>query len=200
MRTFRVRAVLFAAAAVLAACAEAPPPEPVAPVSPPPPAPPEPPPPAAEPAPAPAAEAPPPKEEPPPPPEKPLREKIVGKWGFDLMASDPGKKAEEDAKKKAGKDEKKLAELMKKVQEAADKEWIEFTADSVYVSYVGDKAVYKAKYEVVKEEGNQLHVKQVGKDEIGKKEMKEEIVVTLVDDSTLQMKDPKKGSLTFKRK
>lgn len=139
------------------------------------------------------------KADPPPAPVKTAKELVVGKWQFDLMASDPGKKAEEDAKKKAGKDEKKLAELMKKTSDEAAKESIEMTAD-MYISYVGDKPVYKAKYEVVKEDGKTVHMKQVGKDEIAKKEMKDEIVITLTDDNTLSMKDPKKGTLVFKRK
>ena len=189
MKIRSTHALAFAAAALLvAACGgEAPPPEtPPAP----PPASPEPP------------AAPPPAESAQPatpPAPKPLKERTIGKWGFDFMASEPGKKAQEANKQKAGKDEKKLAELMQKATEEASKEWIEMTGDT-YVSYVGDKAVYKAKYEVVKEDGNNLHVKQVGKDEISKKEMKDEIIVTLVDDNTLQMKDPKKGLLVFKRK
>ena len=124
---------------------------------------------------------------------------MQGKWGFDLMSSDPGKKAEEDIKKKAGKDEKKLAELTKKITDDAAKEWIEISADT-YTSYVGDKVVNKAKFEVAKEDGKDVHVKQVGKDEITKKEMKDEMVITVVDDNTIQMKDPKKGVLVFKRK
>src|SRR5262245_60400061 len=191
-------ALSFTAMRLLAACAGAAPP-PAAPPRPPPAAPAAPPP--ATPSATPEAKAPetPKKEEPPPPPAKPNKEKIQGKFGFDFMGSDPGKKAEEDAKKKAGKDEKKLAEMMKKAQDEAGKEWIEMTADT-YTSYVGDKAVYKAKYEVVKEEGNTITVKQVGKDEIAKKEMKDPMVLTLVDDNTISMKDPKKGVLQFKRK
>jgi hypothetical protein len=148
------------------------------------------------------AAATPPPAEPPKAPEKPAKEKIVGKWQFDLAGSDPGKKAEEDAKKKAGTDEKKLAALLKPLQDSAAKEWIEFSADT-YTSYVGDKAIFQMKYEVAKEEGNTVYQKPVGKDLISKKDVpqpKDPIAVTVVDDSTIQMKDPKKGLLQFKRK
>lgn len=190
--------ILFSVATALVGCAgEVPPPE--APPASPPAAPETPPvtPPNADP--VATAPADPPKKEEPPPAPKPLKEKVVGKWQFDFLASDPGKKVEEAAKKKAGTDEKKLADLLKKPTEEAAKESIEMTSDS-YISYVGDKVVYKAKYEIVKEDDKSLHVKQVGKDEIGKKEMKEEMVVTFIDDNSISMKDSKKGLLVFKRK
>jgi hypothetical protein len=192
-----LRSSLMLSVAVLsfaAACGgDAPPPE--TPPAPPPEAEPA----AANPAPAPPPPAAPKKEEPPPVPAK---QKIQGKWAFDLMGSDPGKKAEEDAKKKGGKDEKKVAALMKKIQDDAAKEWVEFSTDT-YTSYVGEKPVFKVKYEVAKEEGTNLHLKAVGKDEVSKKAVPAadaEMPVTLVDDNTLQMKSGKKGLLQFKRK
>ena len=93
---------------------------------------------------------------------------------------------------------------MKKVEEAAAGEWIEF-ADSFYVSHVTekgkDKVVLKVKYDVVKDENTSLTMKPNGKDEISKKELKDEVTVTFKDDDTISMVDPgKKITLVFKRK
>jgi hypothetical protein len=150
---------------------------------------------------------------PPAPAPKPGKELIVGTWQFDF-SGEPKTKAEEDAKKKAGKDEKKLAALMKEVEEAAAGEWIEFTKDGYYVSHVTekgkgkdakptDKVILKIKYEITKDEKGAVSMKPVGKDEISKKEMKDlgEIPVTIKDDNTIEIKDPKKKmTLVFKRK
>jgi hypothetical protein len=148
---------------------------------------------AAPPAPAPVVEA--------PPPPKPAKERIVGKWQFDF-SGEARTKAEEEAHKKAGKadkDNKKFDAAMKKLEAEAATEWIEFTADNTYASYVGDKPVMKVKYEIAKEEGDTLTMKPTGKDEISKKELNVEIPVTLKGD-TIEMRDPKKGVLIFKRK
>jgi len=140
---------------------------------------------------------------------KPGKERIVGKWQFDF-SGEPRTAAEAEAKKKAGKDEKKLAELMKEIETAAAGEWIEFTAppDAQYISHITekggkDKIILKVKYEVTKDENGTLVMKPAGKEEISKKEMPKdlEIPVTFKDDNTIEMKDPKKKmTLIFKRK
>ncbi|MDI3291263.1 hypothetical protein QHF83_48590, partial [Polyangium sp. 15x6] len=156
-------------------------------------------------APAPTQAAPAPAPEPAPAP-KPGKERIVGQWQFDF-SGEPRAAAEADAKKKAGKDEKKYAALLKEIEDAAAGEWIEFTADSMYVSHVTekgkDKVILKVKYEVVKDENGAVVMKPAGKDEISKKEMPKEleITITLKDDKTLELVDPKKKmTLVFKRK
>jgi hypothetical protein len=201
--------VVFAlSAAVMVGCggaeAESPPP------TLPPPAPAEPAtPPAAATPPAEAAKAPEPakKEEPPPPPApKPLKERLVGVWQPDF-SGEVKTAAEADAQKKAGKDEKKLADLMKKAEEAHGKNKIETTGDTL-VLWEGDKTVSKAKYEIVKEDAatNTIVVKRVGKDEVSKKDAPAaEISITFKDDNTVEIrdlkeKDAKKAKLiTYKK-
>jgi hypothetical protein len=143
---------------------------------------------------------------PPAPAPKPGKELIVGMWQFDF-SGEPRAAAEAEAKKKAGKDEKKLAALMKETEEAAAGEWIEFTADAMYISHITekgkDKVILKVKYEITKDEKGTIVMKPAGKDEISKKEMPKdvEIPVTFKDDKTIEMKDPKKKmTLIFKRK
>jgi hypothetical protein len=180
-----------------AGCGEPPPPEAPPPVAPPPdPAPAK----TVEPAPAPAptaaAVAPP---EPAPAP-KAAKERMIGKWQFELTG-EARTFHEAAARKKAGKDEAKFAKAMKEVEEAAAKEWIEMTADT-YTSWVGDKIERQMSFTVVKEEGNVVTVKAV-KDLVAKKDVKGDVTipVTLKDDNTLEMFDPgKKINLTFKRK
>lgn len=185
---------------VLAACGEPPPPEAPPAVPPPPdPQPVK----TAEPAPsavasAPAA-APAPAPEPPPPP-KPLKEQVVGKWQFDLTG-EARAFHEAEARKKAGKDEAKFQKLMKEIEAASAKEWIELTADT-YTSWVGEKIEAQMKYEVVKEENGVLTVKPV-KDLVAKKDIKGDMTVpvSIKEDGTLSMFDPKKKiNLIFKRK
>lgn len=139
------------------------------------------------------------------PPAKPLKEKVVGKWQFSFEG-EPKTKAEEELKKKFAKekDTKKLDAELAKLSEAAAGEWIEFEGGN-YVSHVTekgkDKVVLKVKYEVTKEEGSKLTMKPSGKDEISKKELKDEVTLTFIDDNTISMFDPgKKLNLTFKRK
>src|SRR5688500_14584129 len=121
--------------ALVVGCGEPPPPEAPPPVAPPP-----------DPAPAKTAEpvaAPePPKPEPaaapqPPPAAKPAKERVVGKWQFELTG-EARAFHEANVRKKTGKDEAKFAKAMKEIEEAAAKEWIELTADT-YTSWVGDK-------------------------------------------------------------
>ncbi len=141
-----------------------------------------------------------------PPPPKPAKEKVVGKWQFSFEG-DVRTKAEEELKKKFAKekDTKKFDAEIKKLEEAAALEWVEFTADT-YASYVNDaktkkeKAVLKTKFEVVKDENTSLTMKPVGKPEVGKIDPKAEVVVTFKDDNTITIPDPKKGALVFKRK
>jgi hypothetical protein len=139
---------------------------------------------------------------------KPGKERIVGKWQFDF-SGEPRAAAEADAKKKAGKDDKKLAELMKEIEATAGGEWIEFTAppEAQYISHITekgkDKVILKVKYEVTKDENGTLVMKPAGKDEVSKKDLPKdlEIPVTFKDDNTIEMKDPKKKmTLIFKRK
>jgi len=157
-------------------------------------------------APAPTQAAPTPAPEQAAPAPKPGKERMVGQWQFDF-SGEPRTAAEADAKKKAGKDEKKFAALMKEYEDAAAGEWIEFTADSMYVSHITekgkDKVILKVKYEVTKDEAGTVVMKPAGKDEISKKEMPKDLEITIMlkDDKTLEMKDPKKKmTLVFKRK
>lgn len=189
--------ILFATA--IAACGEPPPPEAPPPVAPPP-----------DPAPAKTAEvaaAP----EPPKPSEvaaapepapapKPLKERVIGKWQFELTG-EARAFHEANVRKKTGKDEAKFEKAMKEIEEAAKKEWVELTADT-YTSWVGDKIERQMHYAVVKEEGNTLTAKPT-KDLVTKKDIKGDmtVAITLKDDNTLEMFDPsKKINLTFKRK
>lgn len=136
----------------------------------------------------------------PPPPPKPLKERVVGKWQFELTG-EARAFHEANVRKKTGKDEAKFAKAMKEIEEAAAKEWIELTADT-YTSWVGDKIERQLQYAVVKEEGNTLTAKPT-KDLVTKKDMKGDMTIplTLKDESTLEMFDPsKKINLTFKRK
>ena len=195
--------LMFTFATALAACGgEAPPPETP---PPPPPAAPEPPAASAEPASAgPGAEGPGAgkKEEPAPAP-KPAKDKVQGKWGFDF-SGEVRAKAEEEAKKKAGandKDGKKFQDLMKKEEDKHAKQHMEVTADT-WTVFDGDKPVMKVKFEVGKDEGNTLTIK-MGKDEVTKKDYKgQELVVTFKDDNTISVPDPKdakKPASSFKR-
>ena len=139
------------------------------------------------------------------PPAKPGKEKIVGTWTFSFEG-EPRAKAEEDLKKKFAKekDTKKYDAEIRKLEESAAGEWIEFK-DGWYISHVTekgkDKIVLKIKYEVAKDDNAAMSLKPSGKDEISKKELKEEVAVTFKDDDTITMVDPgKKMTLVFKRK
>ncbi len=202
MSTYARNPILNALVAIsiaLAACGEPPPPEAPPPVPPPPD-----PKPAKTVEPAPVASAAPvaalaPSPEPPPPP-KPLKEQVVGKWQFELTG-EARAFHEAAARKKAGKDEAKFQKLMKEIEEASAKEWIELSADT-YTSWVGDKIEAQMKYEVLKEENGVLSVKPT-KDLVAKKDMKGDMVVSvsIKEDGSLSMFDPKKKiNLIFKRK
>jgi hypothetical protein len=198
LKQSRVFGALLTLALAAAGCGEPPPPATPPPAEPPP-APTEP----AKPAETTAAAPPPAAETAAPAPAaapKPLKERVIGKWQFELSAESRAYH-EASIRKKTGKDEAKFAKAMKEVEEAATKEWIEMTADT-YTSYVGDKIEAQMKYEVVKEEGNTLTVKPT-RDLVAKKDIKGDMTVpvSLSDDNTLVMFDPKKKiNLTFKRK
>lgn len=138
------------------------------------------------------------------PPPRPARERIVGTWQFSFEG-DVKAKHEEELKKKFAKekDSKKLDAEMKKLEDAAAGEWVEFK-DGHYVSHVTekgkDKVVLKVKYDVVKEDAGSITMKAAAKPETGKIDEKAEFTVTIVDDDTIQMPDPKKGTLVFRRK
>ncbi len=139
-----------------------------------------------------------------PPPPKPAKERIVGKWQFSFEGAIKAKhEAEAKEKFKKEKDTKKFDEYMKKVADEAAGEWVEF-ADGFYISHTTekgkDKVVLKVKYEVVKDEAGSLTMKPAGKPETGKMDPKVEVAIKLVDDNTIEMPDPKKGTLIFKRK
>jgi hypothetical protein len=153
-----------------------------------------------------AVEAPPPPPpEPPPPPKKTAKELFVGNWA-QAFEGDLKTAAEEAAKKKGGKDEKKVAAELKKAEDAFAKSAaaLENTAD-MHTMMVGGKAVAKFKYEA-KEDGMTLNVKGTGKDEVSKKDAKGEFAFTFKDDNTIELKDPKAkdpkkaATLVFKRK
>jgi hypothetical protein len=132
------------------------------------------------------------KEEPAAPAPKPLKERIVGVWQLDF-SGDVKTTAETDAQKKAGKDEKKLADLMKKAQETTAKDKLETTSEAI-IWWDGEKTVSKAKYEIVKEDPatNTIIVKRVGKDEITKKDAPPaELSITFKDDNTIELRDPR---------
>ena len=141
----------------------------------------------------------------PPPPPKPGKEKIVGKWQFSFEG-DPRARAEEDAKKKfpKDKDQAKRDAQLAKIADAASGEWIEFV-DGAYVSHVTnkgkDKIVFKIKYDVSKDESASITMKPTGKEEISKKEVKDEMSISFTDENTISLFDPKKKlNLIFKRK
>jgi hypothetical protein len=144
-----------------------------------------------------------------PPPPKPAKERIVGTWTFSFEGEIKAKK-EEELKKKLGAKEKdaakldaKVAEEIKKIADEAAGEWVEFK-DGYYVSHVTekgkDKVVLKVKYAIVKDDTGSVTMKADGKPDVGKMDPKMEVTVTLKDDNTLEMPDPKKGTLVFKRK
>lgn len=125
-----------------------------------------------------------------PPAPKSAKERAQGKW-TGALAGEARTKAEEAAKKKAGKDEAKAAELLKKDEDKLAQETLEITPDGMIVLSTGDKATSKVKYEVVSENGPTLVIKLVGKDEITKKDApKDEVTITL-GDSTLEWKTAK---------
>src|SRR5262249_51031779 len=102
------------------------------------------------------------------------------------------------------KDQPKRDAFLQKIADEAAGEWIEF-ADGYYVSHVTakgkDKVILKIKYEVTKDESSKLTMKPAGKDEISKKELKDEVSVAFTDENTIAMLDPKKKmTLVFKRK
>ncbi len=139
------------------------------------------------------------------PPPKPAKEKIVGKWQFSFEG-DPKTKAEDEAKKKfpKDKDQAKRDAQIAKIAESAAGEWIEFV-DGSYVSHVTekgkDKIVLKIKYDVGSGDNAKLSLKPTGKDEISKKELKDEMAIAFTDDNTITVLDPKKKmTLVFKRK
>src|SRR5262245_30667547 len=194
--------LMFTFATAFAACGgEAPPPETP---PPPPPAAPEPAAGGAEPAAAGAGapEAAAPKKEEAPAP-KPGKDKIQGKWGFDF-SGEVRAKAEEDAKKKAGandKDGKKFQDLMKKEEEKRAKNHIELTADTL-ILYDGEKPTAKIHYDVGNDAGSTLTIK-LGKDEVSKKDHKgKELTITFKDDNTISvpdLKDDKKPANQYKK-
>jgi hypothetical protein len=159
--------------------------------------------PAAEPAPAASAAETAAPAEPPPPPAKPLKEKFAGKWQQDW--SGDVKAAAEEAAKKAGgakADQKKIDAALEKAHKDFKPESIEL-ADGVLTWSVNGKPVHKFKYEVVKEDGQTLVVKAAEKDQVSKKEIKDELSYTFADDNTISVKNPdpkdKKGTiLVFK--
>jgi hypothetical protein len=141
------------------------------------------------------------------PGEQPLKERVVGTWQFDF-SGERRAAVEAELKKKAGKDEKKLAKLMKEAEEEAAQSRFEITADTV-TSLVGDKVLFRLKYQIVKEDKDTLRVKVVGKPEGKQKVAKdgEELVlvgekgfIAFKDDDNMIMTDPKKGAMLFKRK
>jgi len=140
-------------------------------------------------------------------PSKPFKERVVGTWQFDF-SGDRKAAVEAELKKKAGKDDKKFAKLMKEAEDEAAKSYFEFTADSV-ASHIGDKVLFKLKYAVVKEDDKTFVVKVTGKPEGTQKVAKdgqelvmvgEKGMISFKDDDTMVMTDPKKGELVYKRK
>lgn len=143
--------------------------------------------------------------EPPPPPAKPLKEKFAGKWVQDF-AGDAKAAADEAAKKAGGPkaDQKKIDAAMKKAQDAFAKTAVTIeNADGNETWTVGGKAKHKFKYDVSKEDGQAITIKANGKDEVSKKDMKEDMTYTFSDDNTLSIKNPdpaaKGAVLVFKR-
>lgn len=122
------------------------------------------------------------------PTPKPLRDRFLGRWQGSLTG-DRRTAAEEAARKKAGKDEKKYADLMKQAEADAAKIVREFSGD-VEAAYEGNKLVYRITYSVVKEEGNTMIVKKSGKDEVSKKDIQGEYTIVFKDDNTIEVRDP----------
>jgi hypothetical protein len=137
----------------------------------------------------------------------PLRERVVGTWQFDL-SGDRRVAVEAELHKKAGKNEGRYAKLLKEAEDEAQASRFEITADSV-TSKIGEKILFRIKYQVVKEDKSALRIKIVGKPEGPQKGMKDgdEMVlagdagmISFKDNGTIVMNDPKKGALIFHRK
>lgn len=141
------------------------------------------------------------------PPEAPLKQQIVGTWQFDF-SGERRAAVEADARKAAGKNEKKFQKLVKDAEDEASKSHFEITADTI-TSKIGDKVLFRIKYSVASEGKGTMTLKVVGKPEGAQKVVKEGDEVTiggdkgmmsLKDKDTLIVVDPKKGPLSFKRK
>jgi hypothetical protein len=140
------------------------------------------------------------------PPAKPNKDKFVGKWAQDF--SGDVQAAAADAAKKAGgakADQKKIDAAMKKSQDAFTKTAALLeVADGTATWSMGGKPAHKFKFDVSKDDGASLNIKANEKDEVTKKDMKDEQDFTFTDDNTITIKNPdpkdKKGTvLVFKR-
>lgn len=155
------------------------------------------------------------KEEPPPPPKKTAKEVVTGgtTFMFSLADSlDAKKLATEDCEKKTKKDEAKMAECMKGVEDAAANEGCRFEKDEKaegawwWVSFGKDKdkeVIYnKVKFTITAETPTKLTIKPEGRD-MGKKpiaKLPAEMTLEIPDETTVGMMDPKKGLLVYKAK
>jgi hypothetical protein len=138
------------------------------------------------------------------PREKPVKEKIIGKWEL-LLKGDVLKKAFKEAAAKSPRSNEKhwWDEQRGRIAAEVAREWVEL-ADGWFISHFtdkgSDKVVLKVKYEVVKEDGASVTIKPAGKPEVGQMDEKAEITITLTEDDTIEMPDPTRGTLIFGRK
>jgi hypothetical protein len=134
--------------------------------------------------------------------KKPAKEVIEGNtFMFSLADSPDAKKLVDESCKKA----KKPEDCAKEAETSAAGEGIRFEGGA-WISFgteKGKEVVYnKVKYKIASESDDKLTLTPDGKDE-GKKPMKalpKEMVIEVVDESTVAMSDPKKGRLVFKKK
>lgn len=119
-----------------------------------------------------------------------LHASLVGTWQFVYT---PERRAQIEAML-ADKiaDPVALETAKREAEQEAQASEVEFTADREYISRIGDKVIFTAKYEATATGATTLSLTQPGTDL--------EIRVDLGDDDSITMHDPKKGALRFVRK
>lgn len=117
------------------------------------------------------------------------KDDLVGRWSF---VYDDARRATYEAElAKEIKDPAALAQAKVEAEEEAKASEIEFTEDGVYISRIAGKEIFRAPPMVVdRVEGRTLYTSNSKGQTIG---------LTLLDDDTLVVHDPRKGDLNFKR-
>jgi hypothetical protein len=119
-----------------------------------------------------------------------LHDSLVGTWRFVYT---PERRAEIEAMlAEKVTDPAALETAKREAEEEASASEVEFTADREYISRIGDKVIFTAKYEAKATGATTLSLTQADSDL--------EIRVDLGDDDSITMHDPKKGALRFVRK
>jgi hypothetical protein len=125
---------------------------------------------------------------------KPTYASLSGRWKF---VYDDARKASVEAEL-AGKisDPAKLAEAKKEAQEEADASEIEFTADRVYVSRIGQEELLREGFtDRLAADGQSLLLTPTSL----LHRLRGDIAIVFFDANTIVMKDPRKGDLVFRR-